>query len=95
MHIHFGRINFNNHLNTHRHNKMYGKEYHHGFGTVVKSYEHKQELLKEYGLEEAADPVNGSRSWRDVTPPVQTQKGTERGIEMDEEGLKEFMKQNS
>ena len=46
---------------------MYGK-FHAGFGEVVESYEHKQELLKKYEVSEAADPVGGSRSWRDQTP---------------------------
>ena len=63
----FANFNFNGHLDDQRHNKMYGK-FHAGFGEVVESYEHKLELLKKYEVSEAADPVGGSRSWRDQTP---------------------------
>jgi hypothetical protein len=40
---------------------MYGC-YHPGFGQVVESYGHKQQLLKQYNVEEAADAVHGSKS---------------------------------
>jgi len=43
----FANFRFNSHLDDHRHNKMYGK-FHAGFGEVVESYEHKQELLRKY-----------------------------------------------
>jgi putative FmdB family regulatory protein len=39
---------------------MYGT-YHPGFGEVVDSYGHKQQLLKKYNVEEASDLVGGSR----------------------------------
>ena len=59
MQIHFGRItgpvNFNPHNSA-----MYGK-YHPGFGCVVESYSHKQRLLKQYDVIEAADSVKGSK----------------------------------
>ncbi len=42
------------------HSGMYGK-FHAGFGEVVESYSHKQELLKKYNVKETADPVGGSR----------------------------------
>ncbi len=42
------------------HSGMYGK-FHAGFGEVVESYSHKQELLKKYNVTESADPVGGSR----------------------------------
>tara|TARA_R100000808_G_scaffold25060_1_gene61085 strand:- start:6723 stop:7016 length:294 start_codon:yes stop_codon:yes gene_type:complete len=96
MHIHFGRIRVNGHWDDQRHNKMYGKEYHNGFGCVVESYEHKQQLLKEHDVSEAADPVGGSRSWRDQTPDNrQTASPDVSGaIEMTEEEYTEFKKQN-
>jgi hypothetical protein len=40
---------------------MYGK-YNPGLGCVVDDYGHKQRLLKEQGVREAADPINGSRT---------------------------------
>jgi hypothetical protein len=42
------------------HSSMYGK-FHAGFGEVVESYSHKQELLKKYNVVESADSVGGSR----------------------------------
>ena len=42
------------------HSNMYGK-FHAGFGQVVESYSHKQELLKKYNVRESADAVGGSR----------------------------------
>lgn len=50
---------------------MYGK-FHAGFGQVVESYSHKQELLKKYNVSESADSVGGSRSHisSDVTNPA-------------------------
>ena len=42
------------------HSNMYGK-FHAGFGEVVESYSHKQELLKKYNVTESADAVGGSR----------------------------------
>jgi hypothetical protein len=42
------------------HSGMYGK-FHAGFGEVVESYSHKQELLKKYNVTESADSVGGSR----------------------------------
>jgi len=41
---------------------MYGK-YHPGFDTVVTDYGHKQSLLKETGLQEAADSTKGSKCY--------------------------------
>lgn len=41
---------------------MYGK-YHPGFGEIVKSYSHKQELLKKYDMIEAADATGGSKCY--------------------------------
>jgi len=38
---------------------MYGK-FHAGFGQVVESYSHKQELLKKYNVTESSDKVGGS-----------------------------------
>ena len=43
------------------HSSMYGK-FHAGFGQVVESYSHKQELLKKYNVTESADSVGGSRN---------------------------------
>jgi hypothetical protein len=43
------------------HSGMYGK-FHAGFGQVVESYSHKQELLKKYNVTESADSVGGSRN---------------------------------
>ena len=48
-----------NHINS-QHSGMYGK-FHAGFGQVVESYSHKQELLKKYNVTESADAVGGSR----------------------------------
>lgn len=41
---------------------MYGK-YHPGFDTVVSSYGHKQQLLKEHGVIESADATKGSKCY--------------------------------
>ena len=41
------------------HSGMYGK-FHAGFGEVVESYSHKQQLLKKYNVTESADKVGGS-----------------------------------
>jgi len=38
---------------------MYGK-FHAGFGEVVESYSHKQQLLKKYNVTESADKMGGS-----------------------------------
>ena len=53
------------------HSGMYGK-FHAGFGQVVESYSHKQELLKKYNVTESADSVGGSRNHisSDVTNPA-------------------------
>ena len=48
-----------NHLHT-THSGLYGK-FEPGLGVVVESYEHKQQLMKELDVIEAADPVKGSR----------------------------------
>lgn len=98
MHIHYGRINFNGHTpqaqsSTQRHNSMYGK-YHHGFGQVVRDYDHKKQLLKEYDVSEAADPVGGSRSWRDQVPSNginQTGQGLPGAVELSETEAKSMM----
>jgi|TARA_R100001594_G_scaffold58629_1_gene92696 hypothetical protein len=52
------------------HSSMYGK-YHAGFGCVVESYSHKQQLLREYNVVESSDAVGGSRCHitADVTSP--------------------------
>ena len=42
------------------HSSMYGK-YHAGFGCVVESYSHKQQLLKKYNVVESSAAVGGSR----------------------------------
>lgn len=47
----------------HDHSSMYGK-FHPGFGEVVNSYSHKQELLRKYNVTESSDPVGGSREHR-------------------------------
>ena len=74
---------------------MYGKEYHHGFGCVVESYEHKQQLLKEYDVSEAADPVNGSRSWRDQAQNKQSKNPDTAGaIEMTQEQFDSWNREN-
>ena len=40
----------------------YGR-YHLGFDTVVTSYGHKQQLLRETGMVESSDPTKGSRNY--------------------------------
>ena len=60
---------------------MYGK-FHAGFGEVVTSYEHKQELLKKYDVSEAADTVKGSRSWRDQMPENKQSKTVNPAIDL-------------
>ncbi len=44
----------------HNHSSMYGK-YHAGFGCVVESYSHKQQLLRKYNVTESSDAVGGSK----------------------------------
>jgi|TARA_R110000765_G_scaffold244841_2_gene347103 hypothetical protein len=46
---------------------MYGT-YHPGFGQVVEDYAHKNRLLKQYDVIEAADAVHGSRCHRIEKP---------------------------
>ena len=96
MQIYYGDgFSFNNHWSDNRHNRMYGKEYHHGFGCVVESYEHKQQLLKEYEVSEAADPVNGSRSWRDQAQNKQSKNPDTAGaIEMTQEQFDSWNREN-
>ena len=48
---------------------MYGK-LNPSFGCVVEDYGHKQRLLREYGMMEAADPVGGTRE-REMPPGYQ------------------------
>ena len=72
-----------------QHNSMYGK-FHYGFGKVVESYEHKQELLKKYDVSEAADPVSGSRSWRDQAPSPQA-TDFNVGVEIDQSQVNKLM----
>ena len=45
---------------------------HAGFGCVVESYSHKQQLLKKYNVSESSDAVGGSRCHisSDVTNPA-------------------------
>ena len=74
-------FHFNGHLGNDRHNRMYGK-FHAGFGEVVHSYEHKQELLKKYDVSEAADTVKGSRSWRDQMPENKQSKTVNPAIDL-------------
>ena len=59
-----------NHINS-QHSGMYGK-FHAGFGQVVESYSHKQELLKKYNVTESADAVGGSKCHitNDVSQPA-------------------------
>jgi hypothetical protein len=42
------------------HSGLYGR-YEPGLGVFVESYGHKKELMRELGVEEASDPVGGSR----------------------------------
>ena len=86
----FVNFHFNGHLGNQRHNKMYGK-FHAGFGEMVRSYEHKQELLKKYDLSEAADPVGGSRSWRDQTPENKQSKEFTPAIDLSSEEAQQMM----
>ena len=60
-----------NNLIHHDHSSMYGR-YHAGFGEVVRSYSHKQELMKKYNVVESSDAVGGSRNHitSDVTDPA-------------------------
>ncbi len=51
-----------NHIHQ-THSGMYGKM-NPALGCVVESYDHKNRLLKEYGMMEAADPVGGSRDYK-------------------------------
>ena len=44
---------------------LYGN-YEPAYLTEVKSWEHKQQLLKQYGAVEASDPVKGSRDYEPV-----------------------------
>ena len=86
MSRYYGAFNFNDHWGgqaAHGENSMYGK-YHYGFGCVVESYAHKQQLLRQYDVSEAADPVGGSRSWRDQTEDPQT-KTYDKAIELTKE----------
>jgi hypothetical protein len=95
LRIAFDNFVFNNHLDGSRHSKMYGKEYHNGFGCVVESYEHKQQLLKENDVSEAADPVGGSRSWRDNMPTIQpTQADTSQVLNMSDGEYVDFKNDN-
>jgi hypothetical protein len=54
-----------NFINT-QNGEMYGTshhgKYHPGLGEMVTSYDHKNRLLKEQGVREAADPIKGSRT---------------------------------
>ena len=84
----YGCFNFNDHWSgqsSHGKGRMYGK-YHYGFGCVVESYAHKQRLLRQYDVSEAADPVGGSRSWRDQTEVAQT-KSYDKAIELSREDV--------
>jgi len=65
-----------NNLIHHDHSGMYGR-YHHGFGEVVRSYSHKQELLKKYNVVESSDSVGGSRCVR--TSALSEEKPTLEG----------------
>lgn len=48
-----------------QHSGMYGK-FHPGFGCVVNDYGHKQQLLRQYDLREAADKIDGAPAgWGD------------------------------
>ena len=90
----FENFNFNGHLGNERHNKMYGK-FHAGFGEVVHSYEHKQELLQKYDVSEAADPVGGSRSWRDQTPENKQSKEFTPAIDLSPDEAQQMMSGNT
>ncbi len=90
MHRTFANFHFNGHLDSQRHNKMYGK-FHAGFGEVVDSYEHKQELLKKYDVSEAADSVGGSRSWRDQAPENKQSKEFTPAIDLSPDEARQMM----
>lgn len=64
----------------HDHSSMYGK-YHPGFGMVVESYAHKQQLLRKYDSIEAADPVKGSRSHGVGSDPQAGKRGLKDKIQ--------------
>ena len=96
LQVNFGSIRINAHWDQQAHhgkNSMYGK-YHHGFDTVVRDYEHKQELLRENDVSEAADPVKGSRSWRDQMPSDRqtVDPNVSGAIEMTQEQYDEWSK---
>jgi hypothetical protein len=64
----FAIQNYSGQRNWIRHEggQMYGDghrgKYHPGLGEFVHDYAHKQRLLKEQGVREAADPIGGSRT---------------------------------
>lgn len=80
----------NAHKYVARHNSMYGK-YHHGFGEVVHSYDHKQALLREHGLSESSDSVKGSKSWRDQVPTTAQANTYDKAIELSQEEVNRLM----
>lgn len=93
MHINFGAIRFNRHLEGNRNNRMYGEssEFHYGFDCQVESYSHKQELLKKYNVSESADPVGGSRSWRDQGSTIRQTDDYDEAVELSESEVASLM----
>jgi|TARA_R110000824_G_scaffold43434_4_gene127137 hypothetical protein len=68
------QMTFRNGNTIHQTNSsMYG-QYHGGFGCVVESYSHKQQLLKKYNVVESSDPVGGSRCHRKSENDLQKTK---------------------
>jgi len=90
MFITYEDFHFNGHQTGQRHNRMYGR-FHAGFGEVVENYEHKRELLKKYDVAEAADPVGGSRSWRDQTPENKQSQEFTPAIDLSSEEAQQMM----
>ena len=57
------------------HSSLYGR-YEPGLGAFVESYGHKQQLMRELGVDEASDLVGGSRCHRKEEPKPQVQNNS-------------------
>ena len=62
---------------------------------MVTSYGHKQELLKKYDVSEAADPIGGSRSWRDQTPENKQSREFTPAIDLSPDEAQQMMAGNT
>jgi hypothetical protein len=57
------------------HSSLYGR-FEPGLGCVVESYSHKQQLMRELGVDEASDLVGGSRCHRKEEPNPRVQNNS-------------------